>query len=81
MGVLHFELVNHQTGKYLEHVFRDICLQEKLTRFIFPDTPIVEGLSGSTGEIYQEIHQLDWRIEELIMREILKAKTEFISLP
>ena len=55
-------------GIYLEHVFYDRIVQNKLVIYNIPQFPIINGVSGSLGNRYQESIGWERCLYELLSR-------------
>jgi len=67
-----YKLVDDNHNRYIEHIFKDIIREKKMTHFLFPIVPIIDGLSGTTGINAQIENPKEWR--EIQQKNINRAK-------
>ena len=70
--------VRDEKGHYLEHCFKDVVLKKKMVGFMFPDAPVVEGVSGSSG-LGQEFF-LKFYFKSILKRLIFKINRPYANL-
>jgi hypothetical protein len=64
-----------ERGLSLEHCFRDVILEEKLTKILFNIPPIICGVGGGTGTYYK--NNLKRRIKENIRLRIVRRNNTY----
>ena len=72
------ESVTDYEHHYLEHCFKDVITAHGIASCVFPISPIIHGISGTTGEDYQVTNSLNQRIDEAIKRAIAIETTNLI---
>jgi len=76
-----YKHVNDHNGYYLERSFKDSLLRQKfaLSQFLFRYPPSIEGISGSTGEVYKTSTLNKILLFKRIIRRIIIKTNELLG--
>jgi len=65
-------------GRSIEHVFKDILLEKKISKILFPNHPIICGVGGGHGKYYK--NNLKRRLKDRLKLRLIKQDPKFSSL-
>lgn len=71
--------VRDAEGYFLEHSFKDVIMESKMSKFGFPITPNIEGISGSLAKDFRTLIPLDLKISNAVALVLALETTDFIS--
>ena len=74
-----YKNVRDHDGYYLEHCFRDVVVNNKLqaSSILFPTSPRLEGVSGTSGETYTAANPIKARFKNFKTRLRLRIYERF----
>ena len=70
--------VNDRQGYFLEHAYRDVIINTGMEHFIMPRGPIIRGISGSSGIIYDDKFNFNRYAQEPTQLAIAKKISRFV---
>jgi hypothetical protein len=70
--------VGGKNGLSLEHCFRDVIRDEKLSKVLFTVPPVIYGVGGGTGVHYK--NSLKRRIKERVRLQLVRNNPSFSYL-